>query len=131
MTYAIGKDRQYNASNLLGEDCTSPVSGITITQATPVRTALNASYNTLTLEYDIDMSAIAGSLIWNETSSELKVCQVLQLIEQGMVIHEDKHQAIITFYLGVGFTIAGQDLAEATVSAVKRGSVCLCSIHFS
>jgi len=117
-TFSIGKGRDYVSPTLLQEDCESVITDVTIAQATPVRTPDDASYDTLTLAYDFDKATIAGSSIWNAVSSELKVCQVLQLVEQGMVIAEVKHLATITFDLGVDFEIAGQDLgAEAAASA--------------
>ena len=122
LTYSIGKARQYNAPTLLQEDCESAITDATITQATPVRTPDDASYDTLTLEYDFNKATIGGSSVYDASTGELKVCQVLQLVEQGMVIAEDKHLATITFDLGVDFEIAGQDLAAAAAASAVAGA---------
>ena len=118
--YLIGKNRDYLSPTLYNEDCSTPVSGVSITQAGIQRFSNDASYDTLITAYDIDKSTIAGSSIYNAASSELKVCQVVQLLEQGMVIAEDKHLATITFDLESDFTV--QDPislgAEAAATAV-------------
>ena len=117
--YLIGKNRDYLSPSLYNEDCSTPVSGVTITQAAPSSASYDTSYDTLTLAYDFDKSTIAGSSIYDASSSELKVCQVVQLLEQGMVIAVDRHVATITFDLESDFTVQDPiDLLKETATAV-------------
>ena len=74
------------------------------------------NYDSFTLEYDFNMSTIADNVIWNETSSKISLCQVVQLKNEELVIIEDKRGIDIDFNLTANFEIKDTSLAAATVN---------------
>lgn len=78
------------------------------------------SMETLIVKYDFDKSSLAGSNIWNDTTSMVEVCQITQLIipDPLMIITEDIRDLNIDFDMTVAFSV-GADLAPATVNAVN------------
>jgi len=79
------------------------------------------SMETLIVKYDFDKSLLAGSNIWNDTTSMIDVCQITQLIipDPLMVIAEDIRDLNIDFDMTVAFSV-GVVLAPATVNSVNE-----------
>ena len=61
------------------KDCVSNVTDITVNYTEPVLALKTATFEILSLGYSIDKSMIANSTIWNATSSQIELCQVVQL----------------------------------------------------
>lgn len=116
--YDIGKDLPFEAL-LLKDDCITATTGIAFTQEVN-RVAKNSNYDTLTLSYNIDKSTIGGSNIWDQTASKIKFCQVVRLVNQGVVIVENKRGITIDFALGGNFVIENQALAVASETIVDN-----------
>jgi len=87
----------------------------------------NPLISTLELGYDVNKSLIATSNIWNDTTSQIKFCQVLQLVEEAsqmeedLVIVEDIRDVTIGINSFLNFSL-GVDLVEAIVYAVNQTS---------
>ncbi len=90
-------------------------------------TASPADYNNstgmLVLGYNFNKSEIAGSNIWNATTSQIEVCEVVQVIlPPDMVIQEDKRVMTIDFDLSAEYNISSVDLAPETIGANETDS---------
>jgi len=137
LTYYIGKDRQHN-SLLFKKDCITNVTDITVNNTEPLLTPNNATFEMLTLGYSINKSMIANSTIWNATSSQIELCQVVQLKEGAMVIVEDIRQVTIDFDLLVDYEINNSTLGAATINAANDTTevasyieACTCDVSFT
>ena len=80
-------------------------------------------YDAIDLLYDVNKTMIATSSVWNATTDEIELCQVVQLIEQSatlgeMVIQEDKRIITIEFDLTADFDF-GIDLEEAALTSAN------------
>ena len=116
MNYEIGNGRQFDTLLFL-KDCTTNVTDITINYTESLLTQMNANFSTVTLGYNIDKSMIANSSIWNATSSQIELCQVVQLKEGTMVIIEDIRQVTIDFDMLVDYQVTPIDLGAETTNA--------------
>ena len=116
MNYEIGQGRQFDTLLFL-KDCTTNVTDITINYTEPLLTQTSANFSTVTLGYNIDKSMIANSSIWNATSSQIELCQVVQLKEGTMVIIEDIRQVTIDFDMLVDYQVTPIDLGAETTNA--------------
>ena len=137
MDYEVGKDQQYE-SLLFMKDCVSNVTDITVNYTEPVLTPKNTTFETLSLGYSIDKSMIANSTIWNATSSQIELCQVVQLKEGSMVIVEDIRQVTIDFDLLVDYEITNSTLGAASINAANDTTevasyieACTCDVSFT
>jgi len=102
-------------SNLFAGDCESNITNITVT---PSPIDYNSTTGELVLGYNFNKSQIAGSNIWNATTGEIEVCQVVQsILPPNMVIKEDKRVLTIDFDLNVEYNISGVGLAPETINA--------------
>lgn len=129
--YAIGKNRDVESS-IYQKDCETNITDIGI-NSTQFTSYLSATHDSLTLHHSIDKSAIGDSSIWNETSTEINVCQVVRLFipesESGglgkMVIAEDSRQLNVKFDLSADFNFttglaAGVILNETAATDVSN-----------
>jgi len=66
---------------------------------------IDNQFNLLSLAYDFNKTEITASNIWDDTTSTIEVCQVVQLVipAYGWVISEDKRALSIDFDLSVDF----------------------------
>lgn len=141
MKYNIGKDRQYNHT-LLQSDCSTPITGIDITtNASTEAISGNDTYSLLILSNSIDKSNIANSSIWNATSSQIELCQKVQLYlnstvtgGEDYVLAEDIREIDIGFDLSADFSTTGE-LGAATINDAKSNTTvasyvdaCQCSV---
>ena len=78
MEYEIGKSRDYTLE-LLAPDCESATTGNAIARSKNRRDVKTDSHDDLTVGYDIHMSTLLNSNIWNETSNEIEFCHILRL----------------------------------------------------
>ena len=117
--FLIGKARDYETV-LLDKDCQANITGIGII-TTAVDTPHNNTYDNLLVQHDVNTSSIVDSSVWNATSNELEVCQIVRLIlpasqdNEKMIIAEDIRQITIGFDMTADFNITA-GLAAATVS---------------
>jgi len=132
LTYEIGKGKKH-ASSLYSGPCTDSGRGMPKINSTGVITkkedviteSANPLMSTLELGYDVNKSLIATSNIWNDTTSQIKFCQVLQLVEEAsqmeedLVIVEDIRDVTIGINSFLNFSL-GVDLAGAIVYAVNQ-----------
>ena len=89
LTYEIGKGRTH-ASSLYAGPClddrrTMPTiksNGVVTKREDIITESANPLMSTLELSYDVNKSLIATSNIWNDTTSQMKFYQVLQLVEE-------------------------------------------------
>ena len=77
----------------------------------------DSTRQTLVVKHSIDTSKIGNSSIYNATTKELVVCQIIQLITDtsDMTIIEDKRQIKINFNLDYNFEINNIVLDAATI----------------
>jgi len=119
--YEIGKDRAHETS-LYEKDCSTNITDITV-NSTKSYTNKDLTHDTLTVKHSFDKSMIANSTIWNSTTSEIEICQVVRLIvpangtDEKMVISEDKRVVAIDFDLSVDFEINNITLGAATIES--------------
>ena len=79
----------------------------------------NSTFDILTVSHSIDKSLIANNTqIWNSTSNNLEVCQVVELREEGigeedMVIITNEHELLIDFNLAVDYNTGNITLVQA------------------
>ena len=79
----------------------------------------NSTFDILTVSHSIDKSLIANNTqIWNSTSNNLEVCQVVELREEGigeedMVIITNEHELLINFNLVVDYNTGNITLVQA------------------
>jgi len=132
LTYEIGKGKIHVSSLYVGP-CIDDVRLIPVIKPTGViakkedliMDSANPLMSTLELGYDVNKSLIATSNIWNDTTSQMKFCQVLQLVqnssqmEDDLVIIEDIRDVTIGINSFLNFSL-GVDLVGATVNAVNQ-----------
>lgn len=124
-TYSIGKNRVYE-TDLLASDCETSITGINITLVDST-TPVDATTDLLTLTYDFNKTEISLSNIWNATTNQIEICQVVQLTipsagpSPKMVIAEDKRTMDIDFDLSVNFAI-NNSLGEETIESESRST---------
>ena len=109
--YAISVAREYE-SEIFEKDCETSITDIAVTLMNATRRVdRNEFHNELILVYDFNKTAIASSRIWNATTSEIEVCQVVRLFipasgsNKKMVIEEDERVISIAFDLSAGFQL--------------------------
>lgn len=116
LTYYVTKKRDHDVLPLYKSDCKTPINktevGINVT-------FWQGPYDTyrdkLIVKYSIDKSMIANSSIYNETTSELQVCQEVHLVTKApdpvMVIAQDTRRIDVNFNLAVNYnaTMVGGD----------------------
>ena len=80
----------------------------------------NSTFDILTVSHSIDKSLIANNTqIWNSTSNNLEVCQVVELREEGIIGEEDmviitnEHELLINFNLVVDYNTGNITLVQA------------------
>lgn len=110
--YEIGNGKVYE-SELLAFNCTSQITGISPTLTATLQDK-DDYHQLLTLKYDLELSDIAGSNIWDETNERLQLCQILRLIYvpsnwtgTPWIINKDKRTLDIDIDFTAGFG-AGQ-----------------------
>ena len=86
LDYLIGTGRQFNL-DLFTKDCTSPITGMSITPTTARMSNVDADHDGLEIMLDLDKSAITSSNIWED--STLEFCVGVQLLSGGSVIKEE------------------------------------------
>lgn len=110
MYLVIGKGRTYAAA-IFGQDCKTPISDTVLYNATaPVITSINATHDYLRLGYDIDKGTIGGSNIWDSSTGQLEICQVVSLLftpEGGgqWTVAQVKSEFTVNVTLDYDFTI--------------------------
>jgi len=117
LNYEVGKGRKVKTF-LYKKDCTTNVTDIfinTTVSKTPMN--LNLTYELLTVSHNVNKTAIGSSSVWNDTSKQIELCQVVQLKveDNDMVISEDIREIDINFDLDVDFTITNNTLGAATI----------------
>jgi len=117
LNYQVGKNLTV-VHSLSQNDCSEeiPDKSSVISEPNVKKDNIDADYDSFTLEYDFNMSNIADNVIWNETSSKISLCQVVQLKNEELVIIEDKRRIDIDFNLTANFEIKDTSLAAATVN---------------
>jgi len=129
LTYEVGKGKKL-ASTLYAGPCldderTMPTVNVVTKRQDSIMASANPLMSTLELGYDVNKSLIATSNIWNDTTSQMNVCQVLQLVqntsqmEEDLVIIEDIRDVTIGINSFLNFSL-GVDLVGATVNAVNQ-----------
>ena len=86
LDYLIGTGRQFNL-DLFTKDCTSPITGMSITPTTARMSNVDADHDGLEIMLDLDKSAITSSNVWED--SKLEFCVGVQLLSGGSVIKEE------------------------------------------
>jgi len=140
LTYEIGKDRKHKSSLYAGP-CTDGGRGMPTIMSAGVITkkedvtmaSANSHKTTLVLGYDVNKSLIATSNIWNDTTSQIKVCQILQLVEkdsqmEDLVIIEDIRDVTIGINSFLNFSLV-VDLVGAIVYAENQTASLANFIH--
>lgn len=119
--YLVGSDHMINYS-LYQKDCTTAITDIDIISLAS-KIPKDSNHETLILKHSLDKSMIAQSDIWNEASSEIEICQQVQLIMPAgenspeMAITGDSTVLTIAFDLLVQFEIDGITLEEADIGS--------------
>ena len=131
LTYEIGKDRKYESSLYAGPciddkskmlNTTPP--GVVTKKNDSITANANPPMSTLELGYNFNKSLIVKSNIWNDTTSQMQLCQILQLVEEDnnhgkLVIVEDIHDVTIGINSFLNFSF-GFNLAGAIIEAVNK-----------
>jgi len=86
------------------------------------KTPANFTFDAIELLYNVNKTMIATSSVWNSTTNEIEICQVVQLIEQSstyeMVIIEEKRVITINFDLSVSFDLE-VELEEGAITSAN------------
>eukprot|EP00956_Cyclotella_meneghiniana_P023392 scaffold45543_cov24-Cyclotella_meneghiniana.AAC.1 len=98
--YNVSSSQAYEYK-LLEKDCSTEIEieigGNLITDNWTSKETVMDGTDRLTLFYDINMTAVPSSPIWNQTSEEMEMCLLLSLFEPAtaddprMIIAQDKH----------------------------------------
>ena len=108
--YEIGNGQVYE-SELLAYNCTSQITGISPTLTSTLEDK-DDYHQLLTLKYDLELSDIAGSNIWDGTNERLQLCQILRLLyvpsdgtSTPWIINEDRRTLNIDIDFTAGFGV--------------------------
>ena len=138
LRYDIGKNPPSDGSTtgryktiLYEKDCTTEIntsgSGPLLFSLTDngriTKSPADPIFDSVDLLYDVNKTMIATSSVWNATTDEVELCQVVQLIEQSstlgeMVIQEDERIVTIKFDLTADFDV-NIDLDEAALTSAN------------
>ena len=115
----IGRDRDFNTF-LKQKDCSSNITDGIILSSTNSTAYNNATYESLTLTHGLNKTLVSTSNIWNDTSKEIEVCQIIQLLGPEMngehlVIIEDKLAIDVSIDLNVDYNLTS-GLGAATIN---------------
>lgn len=119
LNYMIGRDRDFNTF-LKQKDCSSNITDGIILSSTNSTAYNNATYESLTLTHGLNKTLVSTSNIWNDTSKEIEVCQIIQLLGPEMngehlVIIEDKLAIDVSIDLNVDYNLTS-GLGAATIN---------------
>ena len=116
--YYVGRGRTVKTF-LYQKGCTSKTPIAMQINTTTTEQQYNSTFDILTVSHSIDKSLIANNTqIWNSTSNNLEVCQVVELREEGigeedMVIITNEHELLINFNLAVDYNTGNITLVQA------------------
>lgn len=119
LNYMIGRDRDFNTF-LKQKDCSSNITDGIILSSTNSTAYNNATYESLTLTHGLNKTLLSTSNIWNDTSKEIEVCQIIQLLGpelngEHLVIIEDKLAIDVSIDLNVDYNLTS-GLGAATIN---------------
>ena len=119
LNYMIGRDRDFNTF-LKQKECSSNITDGIILSSTNSTAYNNATYESLTLTHSLNKTLLSTSNIWNDTSKEIEVCQIIQLLGpelngEHLVIIEDKLAIDVSIDLNVDYNLTN-GLGAATIN---------------
>ena len=129
LKYNISSGAHYTHT-LLQSDCNTSITDIGInTTATKKAVGGLTSFSLLTLSNSINKTKVANSSIWNTKSSQIELCQKVQLYlnetetkgKGNWTIVEDIHKINIGFDLSANFLRKG-NLGPATINQAKSNT---------
>ena len=139
--YNISSSQAYEYK-LLEKDCSTEIEieigGNLITDNWTSKETIVYGTDRLALFYDINMTAVPSSPIWNQTSEQMEMCLLLSLFEPAtaddprMIIAQDKHVFTVGVNSTVDFTFdnalqdadVGEDLSTANLDSYIEACKC-------
>ena len=113
-----------NVPVLLKGDCKSKIADTALVSSSNETTieSSDLTHKILVVKHKFNKTAIGGSNIYNATSKELKVCQIVQLISDNgeMTIVEDQREIVVKFDLAYNYTISNTALSAAIIKDEKK-----------
>ena len=114
LEYEIGANQIYN-TEIYTNDCTSSIEGIVLDLTSDREEILDdKQHELLRLKYNFDKGLLTSSNIWNTTSNQVQLCQIVELIyvdentaSDPWVMTKDRRILDIDVNLSVDFTVGG------------------------
>ena len=124
LTYDFGKNHAHEHF-LLQRDCETNITDIMVSTNVTVSN-VNDTYSSLVVSHDFDKTALGRSVIWNSTSSNIEICQIVNLyvpatsMNAKMVVQQDVQQINLgidgSADFSIGSNLTGREVSLANVN---------------